>query len=412
MDVPGILHADLDAFYAAVAVLEDPSLAGEPVAVGGGVVLSCTYEARAFGVRGGMRVVDARVLCPKLILIDGMFGAYVEYSRTVFEIFESYTPDVEPLSIDEAFMDVTGSVHLFGSPETIGARIREDVRNQTGLAVSVGATPRKFLSKIASQVAKPDGLIVVQPGEEKAFLHPLEVSYLWGVGPVTQTRLKDLGIETIGDIADTPIDALSSMLGAGSAHHLHDLANNRDPRPIERTRKAKSMSAQSAMRPERRTMEDLMPVLQRLTDRVASRLRAKNRSARTITVRVRFGDLSSVTRSATVHTPTAATAALVAIERGLLQKVLDEFPKHEITLLGVSTSGLGVDEPIQLALGVDENAVGGGTPDEVTSRTLDDSVDELRRRFGRDAVTHASDLLSGRTPHTDGLSEVMTRDDS
>lgn len=411
MDVPGILHADLDAFYAAVAVLEDQSLAGKPVAVGGGVVLSCTYEAREFGVRGGMRVVDARALCPQLILVDGTFSAYSEYSKIVFAIFESYTPEVEPLSIDEAFMDIRGSIHLFGSPANIARQIRSEVREQTGLAVSVGVTPRKFLSKIASQVAKPDGLIVVHPGEETAFLHPLQVSYLWGVGPVTKRRLNELGIESIGDIASTPFDSLSSMLGAGAANHLHALANNQDPRPVERRRKAKSVGAQSAMRPQRRSMEDLMPVLQRLTDRVATRLRAKNRSARTVTIRVRFGDLSSVTRSATVHTPTASTSALIAIERRLLQKVLDEHPNHEITLLGVSTSGLGVGEPIQLALGVDDEATGGGTPEELVSQALDESVDELRRRFGRDVVTHGSDLLSGRTDHTDGLSEVMTRDD-
>ena len=412
MDVPGILHADLDAFYAAVAVLEDPTLAGKPVAVGGGVVLSCTYEAREFGVRGGMRVVDARTLCPQLILVDGTFGAYVDYSKTVFEIFESYTPDVEPLSIDEAFMDVTGSIHLFGSPADIARQIRKEVLQQTGLAVSIGATPRKFLSKIASQVAKPDGLIIVQPGEETAFLHPLPVSYLWGVGPVTKRRLNDLGLETIGDIATTPTGALSSMLGTGAANHLHALANNQDPRPVERTRRAKSVGAQSALKPERRSMDDLMPVLQRLTDRVATRLRAKDRSARTVTVRVRFGDLSSVTRYATVHTPTASTAALIDIERKLLKKVLDEYPKHEITLLGVSTSGLGVDEPIQLALGFDDDAIGGGTPEELESQALDESVDELRRRFGREILAHGSDLLSGRTVHTDGLSEVMTRDDS
>jgi len=411
MDVPGILHADLDAFYAAVAVLEDPSLAGKPVAVGGGVVLSCTYEARAFGVRGGMRVVDARALCPQLILVDGTFGSYTEYSKTVFGIFESYTPVVETLSIDEAFMDITGSIHLFGSPADIARKIRSEVRDQTGLAVSVGATPRKFLSKIASQVAKPDGLIVVHPGEEIGFLHPLPVSYLWGVGPVTKRKLNELGLETIGDIATTPIDSLSSMLGSGAATHLHALANNQDPRPVEGRRKAKSVGAQSAMRPERRSMEDLMPVLQRLTDRVATRLRAKDRSARTVTVRVRFGDLSSVTRSATVHTPTASTSALVGIERRLLQKVLDEYPRHEITLLGISTSGLGVDEPIQLALGVDDEATGGGTPEELESQALDESVDELRRRFGNDVLTPGSDLLSGRTDHTDGLSEVMTRDD-
>jgi len=411
MDVPGILHADLDAFYAAVAVLEDPKLAGKPVAVGAGVVLSCTYEAKAYGVSGGMRTVDARALCPNLIIVDGTFGAYSEYSKTVFAIFESYTPLVEPLSIDEAFMDVTGSIHLLGSPAHIARSIRKDVKGQTGLAVSVGVTARKFLSKIASQVAKPDGMIVVLPGEEMEFLHPLSVSYLWGVGPVTQKRLKQYGIQTIGEIADTPVDALSSTLGTSAAHHLHALANNEDPRPVKRTRTAKSVSAQSAMRAQRRSMDELMPVLLRLTDRVASRLRAKDRSARTITVRVRFGDLSAVSRSETLHTPTASTSAMVDVEKRLLKKVLDEYPKHEITLLAVAAAGLGVDEPIQLALGVSEDQTGGGTPQELSSSALDESVDELRRRFGKDIVTHGSDLLSGRSSHTDGLSDVMRKDD-
>ncbi|MCB1247135.1 MAG: DNA polymerase IV, partial [Acidimicrobiia bacterium] len=242
MDIPGILHADLDAFYAAVAVLEDPSLAGRPMAVGGGVVLSCTYEARAYGVRGGMPLREARTLCPNLVVVDGTFGAYVEYSRQVFEVFETFTPLIERISIDEAFLDVTGSSHLFGSPAEIARSIRAEVRERTGLAVSVGATTRKFLSKIASQVAKPDGLVVVNPGDELEFLHPLAVSYLWGVGPVTQRRLAELGIETIGEIADTPLDALAASMGHGHASHLHALANNRDPRPVTTRRTAKSLS--------------------------------------------------------------------------------------------------------------------------------------------------------------------------
>lgn len=410
MNVPGILHADLDAFYAAVAVLENPTLEGKPVAVGTGVVLSCTYQAREFGVRGGMRMVDARARCPRLVEVDGTFGAYPQYSRAVFKIFESYTPQVEPLSIDEAFLDVTGSIHLFGSPEEIAHQIRRDVRSATGLAVSVGASTKKFLSKIASQVAKPDGVLIVEPGRELEFLHPLRVSYLWGVGPVTKRRLGELGLKTIGDIAGTPHESLVAMLGKGAAGHLGALSRNQDPRSVVRTRKAKSVGAQSAMRSARRTIDDLMPVLQRLTDKVAARLRKNDRSARTVTVRVRFGDLSSVTRSMTMPTPTAGTQAIVDVATGLLKSVLDEFPKHEISLLGISTSGLGVGEPLQLALGVDD-ATSGGTPRELEFEALDASVDHLRRKYGKDAVSHGSDLLSGRSDFGDGLSEVMTRDD-
>ena len=410
MDVPGILHADLDAFYAAVAVLEDPSLAGKPVAVGSGVVLSCTYEAREFGVRGGMRMVDARARCPQLILVDGTFGAYSEYSKTVFGVFERFTPLVEPLSIDEAFLDVTGSIHLFGTPLEICDQIRSDVRSETGLAVSVGATTRKFLSKIASQVAKPDGVIVVEPGHEDEFLHPLPVSYLWGVGPVTKKKLNSFGIETIGDIANTPHDSLVAMLGSGAAGHMGALARNQDPRAISRTRKAKSIGAQSAVRSQRRDLDDIVPILHRLTDRVAARLRKKDMAARTVTIRIRFGDLSAVTRSATMQTPTASTQAIVDLATKLVKKVLDEYPKHEISLVGISTSGLGIDEPLQLALGVDDIALG-GTPKELEYEALDSSVDELRRKFGRDAISHGSDLLSERSSFGDGLSEVMTPDE-
>jgi DNA polymerase IV len=410
METPGILHADLDAFYAAVAVLEDPSLRGKPVAVGSGVVLSCTYEARAFGVRGGMRMVDARARCPQLLEVDGTFGAYTEYSRTVFGIFESFTPKVEGISIDEAFLDVTGSEHLFGPPRDIAEAIRARVRSETGLTVSVGASTRKFLSKIASQVAKPDGLIVVQPGLETEFLHPLAVSYLWGVGPVTERRLAELGIETIGELATTPYDTLRAYLGPGAAGHLHALANNRDPRPVSRERSAKSVGAQSAIRSKVRTFEELTPILQRLTDRVCERLRAKSRTARTVTVRVRFGDLSAVTRAATMPTPTASTGAVFEVACSLLGKVVDEFPGIETSLIGISTSGLAVGEPMQLSMGVDDATPTGGSPREIEYRALDDSVDVLRRKYGRSAISHGSDLFSGRTTFSDGLSEVMTPD--
>ncbi len=410
MDEPAILHADLDAFYAAVAVLENPDLAGMPVAVGTGVVLSCTYEARVFGVRGGMRMVEARERCPSMIEVDGTFGAYREYSRAVFSIFESFTPAVEPLSIDEAFLDVSGSLHLFGDPLSIANQIRSRVRRETGLAVSVGGSTRKFLSKIASQVAKPDGVIIVPAGGERAFLHPLSVSYLWGVGPVTKQKLNDFGIESIGDIANTPYDALVAMLGGGAASHLSALANNQDPRPVSTTRATQSVGAQSAMPARIRTLDELKPMLLRLTDKVADRLRRKSRTARTVTVRVRFADLTSVTRSATMPTPTASTRAIMDIGIRLLAKVLDEYPRNEISLIGLSTAGLGVGEPLQLALGVDD-ATTGGTPEDLKYGSLDASVDELRRRYGRDVITHGSDMLSGRSAFGDGLSHVMTSDD-
>jgi DNA polymerase-4 len=330
----------------------------------------------------------------------------------VFRVFEAYTPKIERISIGEAFLDITGSMHLFGSPAEIAEEIRRRVHEETRLRVSVGATTRKFLSKIASQVAKPDGLIVVEPGKEAAFLHPLDVAYLWGVGPVTERRLHEFGLKTIGDIAETPYDSLVAMLGRGAGGHLYALANLQDPRPVSRDFKAKSVGAQSAIRAKVRTLEDLTPVLHRLVERVAERLRKKARTARTITVRVRFGDLSAVTRSATMPTPTAATGAITDMAMILLKKVVDEYPNHETSLVGISTTGLGVGEPQQLAMGVEDDVTTGGTPEELEYQALDASMDELRKRFGRDVVTHGSDLLSGRSEFSDGLSSIMTKDDA
>ena len=267
----------------------------------------------------------------------------------------------------------------------------------------------KFLSKIASQVAKPDGLIVVNPGEELEFLHPLPVSYLWGVGRVTKRKLHELGIRTIGDIAATPKDSIVAMLGPAHAAHLYALSHNRDPRPVETTRKAKSLSAQAAMRSQIRTLDELTPTLNRLTDRVAGRLRAKDQTTRTVTIKVRFGDLSAITRSTTMTAPTASTGTIVEIATHMLVGVLDEFPKHETSLLSIALSGISGGGTTQLAFGVDDD-VSGGSPRELEFEALDHSVDELRKRYGDGVVTHGSDLLSGRTDYTDGLSEIMTND--
>jgi len=260
-----ILHADLDAFYASVALLRQPQLVGKPVAVGGGVVLSCTYEARAMGVRGGMPLGQAKQLCPSLIVLSSDFGDYVDYSDRVFEVFREFTPVVEPLSIDEAFLDVAGSTHLFGSPREIAIAIRKRVLEETLLPVSVGASRSKFLSKIASQVAKPDGLIVVEAGSELDFLHPLSVDLLWGVGPVTLEALATLGVKTIGDLADTSEGLLSDRVGKARAAHLHALAWNTDPRGIETTRRAASVGAQSAFGGDHRDPEELRAVIARLS---------------------------------------------------------------------------------------------------------------------------------------------------
>jgi DNA polymerase-4 len=406
-----ILHADLDSFYASVALLRQPGLVGKPVAVGGGVVLSCTYEARAMGVRGGMPLGQARQLCPQLIVLDSDFGDYVEYSDRVFEVFREFTPVVEPLSIDEAFLDVAGSTHLFGSPGEIAASIRKRVYQETALPVSVGASQTKFLSKIASQVAKPDGYIVVEPGRELDFLHPLSVEYLWGVGPVTQEALATLGVKTIGDLAETSERLLADRVGNARAAHLHALSWNTDPRGVETTRRAASVGAQSAFGGDHRSPDELRAVIARLASRVGARLRNKGRKGRTVTVRARFTDMASVTRAKTLRGPTASSAVLYRTGAALVDKVLDEHPDRGLNLLGISVSNLERGRGLQLELGVDDDEASPGNPRELELQALDEAVDALREKFGRRAVGPGSDLLGTTSDWAEGLSDIMTRHD-
>lgn len=406
-----ILHADLDSFYASVALLRQPGLVGKPVAVGGGVVLSCTYEARAMGVRGGMPLGQARQLCPQLIVLDSDFGDYVEYSDRVFEVFREFTPVVEPLSIDEAFLDVAGSTHLFGSPGEIAASIRKRVRQQTALPVSVGASQTKFLSKIASQVAKPNGYIVVEPGRELDFLHPLSVEYLWGVGPVTQEALATLGVKTIGDLAETSERLLADRVGNARAAHLHALSWNTDPRGVETTRRAASVGAQSAFGGDHRSPDELRAVIARLASRVGARMRNKGRKGRTVTVRARFTDMASVTRAKTLRGPTASSAVLYRTGAALVDKVLDEHPDRGLNLLGISVSNLERGKGLQLELGVDDDEASPGNPRELELQALDEAVDALREKFGRRAVGPGSDLLGTTSDWAEGLSDIMTRHD-
>ena len=405
-----ILHADLDAFYASVALLREPHLVGKPVAVGGGVVLSCTYEARAMGVRGGMPLGQARERCPGLIVLSSDFGDYVDYSDRVFEVFREFTPIVEPLSIDEAFLDVAGSTHLFGTPTEIGGAIRKRVREETALPVSVGASHTKFVSKIASQVAKPDGLIVVEPGTELDFLHPLSVEYLWGVGPVTQEALAGLGVKTIGDLAETSERFLIERLGTARAAHLHALSWNTDPRGVETTRRAASVGAQSAFGGNHRDPDELRAVIARLSSRVGARMRNKDRKGRTVTVRARFTDMASVTRSKTLRGPTASSAVLYRTGAALVDKVLHDHPDRGLNLLGISVSNLERGSTLQLEL-LDDEGASPGNPKELELQALDEAVDALRDKFGRRAVGPGSDLLGDTSEWAEGLSHIMTRHD-
>jgi DNA polymerase IV len=305
-----ILHADLDAFYASVEQLLDPSLRGKPIAVGGGVVLAASYEAKAFGISGGMSGRRARELCPQLIFVGGHFQEYQRLGDAAINVLNDFTPLVERISIDEAFADVAGCTHLFGSPLEIAASIRRRVREELSLPISIGVARTKHLAKIASQVAKPDGLVVVDPRTELDFLHGLPVELMWGVGPATRTRLADIGVHTIGQLANLPGWSLERILGRAVGEKLTALAWNRDPREIRTRHRAQSAGAQSALGRKPAEEKVFRPTLRHLADRVGSRLRAKSLQGRAVTVRVRFADLHAVTRSVTLDAPISATAAL------------------------------------------------------------------------------------------------------
>ena len=315
-----ILHADLDAFYASVEQLLDPSLLGRPIAVGGGVVLAASYEAKAFGVASGMSGFRARALCPHLIFVGGHFSDYQRLGDAAMAVLNDFTPAVERISIDEAFADVAGCTHLFGSPAEIAGAIRRRVRTELGLPISIGVARTKHLAKIASQVAKPDGLVVVDPGAELSFLHDLPVELMWGVGPVTKERLAAIGVRTIGQLANAPGWSLEPLLGPAASEKLTALAWNRDPRRIRTQRRARSAGAQSALGRKPADECVIVPTLRHLADRVASRLRAKSRPGRTVTVRVRFADLRSVTRSTTLEAPIASTLTLAEVAEDLSAK--------------------------------------------------------------------------------------------
>ena len=408
-----ILHADLDAFYASVEQLLDPSLRGKPIAVGGGVVLAASYEAKAYGVEGGMSGRRARELCPRLRFVSGSFRRYQDLADRVIAIFGDFTPLVERISIDEAFLDVAGSVHLFGPPEHIAGEVRRRVREEVGLPVSVGAASTKHLAKIASQVAKPDGLVVVEPGRELEFLHPLPVGLMWGVGPVTRERLARQGITTIGDLAATPGHYLRSLLGTAAGHKAGSLAWNRDPRHVDTSHRARSVGAQSALGRRPVDGELVGRTLRHLADRVAGRLRAKERAGRTITARVRFAALQSVTRSVTLPAAISQTGILADVAADLVAVALTDHPEErEITLVAIQVSHLVYETALQLELPYslvgDERRP--GTPAGAARWALDRSVDGVRRRFGRDAVGYASVALGRQGSIPDEFRELAERD--
>ena len=376
-----ILHADLDAFYASVEQRDDPRLRGRPVIVGGGVVLACSYEAKARGVRTAMGGRQWRALCPDAIVVPPRMSAYSAASKAVFEVFRDTTPMVEGLSIDEAFLDVGGLWRIDGTPVEIAARLRLNVRERVGLPITVGVARTKFLAKVASGVAKPDGLLLVPPDGELEFLHPLPVERLWGVGPVTAGKLRERGIVTVGRVARLGEAALVSMLGVAAGRHIHALAVGRDPRRVEVGRRRRSMGAQAAIGRRPRTHAELEAILAALVDRVTRRLRAASRVGHTVTVRLRFHDYRTrATRSHTLPEATAHTPTILDAARRLLAAARPLIEEQGITLVGVAVSNLDDDGAVQLALPFDR----------LSGTSLDRAVDAVRDRFGSKSLTRAA----------------------
>ncbi|MGZ6996266.1 MAG: DNA polymerase IV [Acidimicrobiia bacterium] len=390
-----ILHADLDAFYASVEQRDDARLRGRPVIVGDRVVLAASYEARAHGVRTAMGGRQARRLCPKAIFVEPRMAAYSEASKAVFAVFERTTPLGEGLSIDEAFLDVGGLRRVSGTPTEIAARLRTVVRAEVGLAITVGVARTKFLAKVASEVAKPDGLLVVPPDEELAFLHPLPIRRLWGVGPVTAGKLHDRGITTVGEVAGLAERTLVSLLGQASGRHLHALAHNRDPRPVHVGRRRSSIGSQRALGRAPRSPDAIDTIAAGLVDRVTHRMRAAGRVGRTVVLRLRFDDFTRATRSHSLPHATAETRTILAAVRTLLVSARSTIERQGLTLIGVAVANLDDDAAVQLALPFDRAG----------SMGLDLALDDVRDRFGSGAVTRAGLLGSGP-----GLSVPMLPD--
>jgi DNA polymerase-4 len=379
-----ILHADVDAFFAAVEQRDNPELRGRPVLVGAGVVLCPSYEAKAHGVHTAMGVRRALRLCPGAVVVRPRMSAYSEASKAVYGVFDDTTPLVEGLSIDEAFLDVGGMRRLAGSPTEIARRLRCEVRRRVGLPITVGIARTKFLAKVASGVAKPEGLLAVPPDGELEFLHPLPVERLWGVGRVTARRLHDAGLLTVGQVAQLPEQALVTMLGRAAGRHLHALAHNRDPRPVQARRRRRSVGAQRALGWRPTPLAEVDVSLVALVDRVTRRMRAADRLGRTVILRMRFDDSSRATRSHTLPYATANTQAILTAARELLAAAVPMIERRGITLVGISITNL-ADSRGQLRLAFDEE----------WSEELDVALDEVRDRFGSEAIVRA--VLLGRS---------------
>jgi DNA polymerase IV len=393
-----ILHADLDSFYASVEQRDDPTLRGRPVIVGGGVVLAASYEAKAYGVRTAMGGRQALQLCPSAIVVPPRMSAYSQASEDVFEVFRNTTPLVEPVSIDEAFLDVSGLRRVSGQPVQIAARLREQVRDQVGLPITVGVARTKFLAKVASQEAKPDGLLLVPPGRELAFLHPLPIRRLWGVGAKTAEKLQAHGIETVAQVAELGETTLSAMVGGAMGRQLYALSRNIDRRRVVTGVHRRSVGAQRALgrAGNRMSAAEIDMVVINLVDRITRRMRGADRTGRTVTLRLRFDDFSRVTRSHTMARATGSTEPILAAARELVVAASPLFAERGLTLIGFAVSNIDPDGAQQLELPFDAR---------VDLTAVDQAMDGIRRRYGNSALTRG--VLVGRDP---GLEMPMLPD--
>ena len=384
MFVSSVLHADLDSFFASVEQRDEPALRGRPVIVGPGVVLAASYEAKAFGVRTAMGTRRARQLCPQAVVVPARFQAYSEASKAVFRVFEHTAPVVEALSIDEAFLDVRGMERSVGTPLEIARALRRRVRDEVGLPITVGVARTKFLAKVASGVAKPDGLLVVPTDQELAFLHPLDVERLWGVGPVTSRKLRDVGISTVGEVARMDEGLLVALVGRAQGRQLYALAHNRDPRRVQARRRRGSIGSQRARGRRPWTPGELDADLIALVDRVTRRMRKASRMGRTVVLRLRFDDFTRATRSQTLLQATASTETVLHTARELLGDAMPMLEERGVTLVGISVANLDDALPQQLALALEARR----------SAELDEAIDVVRERFGSKAITRG--VLVGR----------------
>ena len=383
-----ILHADLDSFYASVEQRDDPTLRGRPVIVGGGVVLAASYEAKAHGVRTAMGGAQARRLCPQAVVVPPRMAAYTRASDAVFEVFHDCTPIVEAVSVDEAFLDVGGLRRVSGSPVQIAERLREDVRDRVGLPITVGVARTKFLAKVASQQAKPDGLLLVPPDQELAFLRPLPVRRLWGVGAVTSEKLSAHGIVTVADVAELSESTLASLLGAAMGRQLYALSRNIDRRRVTTGVRRRSVGAQRALgrAGNRMSATEIDAVVVNLIDRITARMRTAGRTGRTVVLRLRFDDFSRATRSRTLPWATSSTQPILAAARQLVRSTAPVIAERGLTLVGFAVSGIDRSGAQQLMLPFGE----------AEPLAIEAAVDRVRQRYGKSALTRA--VLVGRDP--------------